>query len=82
MILKFKENSIQHHSDSSDGGKVHKFLLYLLENIIFTKKLLLILESVEHNAEEQNIKVDNLDHLLNFETGTYIPYILHIKIII
>ena len=26
---------------------------------------------VEQNAEELNIEVDNLDHLLNFETGTY-----------
>ena len=66
VISKFKEDSIQNHSDSSDGGKVHKFLLYLLQNIIFGNKLLFSSESVEHNLEEQNIEVDNLDHLLNF----------------
>ena len=30
--------------------------------------------------EEQNIEVDNSDHLFNFETGKFI-YILHMKII-
>ena len=57
LIQKFKENSIQNHCDSSDRGKVHKFLLYLLQNIILRDKLLFISESVEHNVEEQNIKV-------------------------
>ena len=27
VILKFKENSIQNHSDSSNGDKVHKFFI-------------------------------------------------------
>ena len=49
---------IQNDSDWSDGGKIHKFLLYLLQNIIFRNKLLFIPESVEHNVEEQNIEVD------------------------
>ena len=57
VMLKFKENSSQNHSDSSDGAKVHKFL-YLLQNIILRNELLFISESVEHNVEEQNIKVD------------------------
>ena len=48
------------------SGKVHTFLLYLLQNIILRNKFF-ILDPVEHNAEEQNIEVDNLDHLLNFE---------------
>ena len=69
MISKFKENSIQNHSDLSDG-KVHKFLLYLLKNIILRNKLLFISESVEFNAEKQNIEVYNIDHLLNSDTGT------------
>ena len=70
VISRFKENSIQNHSDSKDGGKVHKFLLYLLQNIIFRNKLLFIsVESVEHNVKEQNIEVDNLDHLLTFEAA-------------
>ena len=56
---KFKENSIQNHSNSSNGVKINKFLLYLLQNIMFRNKLLFISESVEKNAEEQNIKVDN-----------------------
>ena len=38
VIPKFKENSIQNYSDWSDGGKVNKFLLYLLQNIIFRNK--------------------------------------------
>ena len=48
VISKFKENPIQNHSYSSDSGKVDKFLLYLLQNIIFRNKLLFISESSEH----------------------------------
>ena len=51
VISKFKKNSIQNHSDSSDGGKVHRFLLYLSQNIIFGNMLLFISEPVEHNVE-------------------------------
>ena len=43
-----------------------------MQDIISQNKFLSISESVEHNAEEQNIQVDNLVHLLNFETGTYV----------
>ena len=67
VISKFKENSIQNHFDSSDDGKVHKFVLYSLQNIIIRNNLF-ISESVEQNIEQRNIEVDDLDHLLNFET--------------
>ena len=51
--------------------KRDKFLLYLLQKIVVSNKLF-ILESVEHNVEEENIELDNLDHLLNFETNMQI----------
>ena len=50
VISKFKENSIPNHSDSSDDRKVHKFVLYLLQNANFRNKLLCIAEFVEHNV--------------------------------
>ena len=31
VISKFRENLIRYQSDSSDGGKIHKFLSYLCE---------------------------------------------------
>ena len=33
VISDFKDSSIQNHSNSNDGGKVYKFLLYLLQNL-------------------------------------------------
>ena len=72
---------ISNHFYSLLGSKYKYCLSYLLQNIIFRNRLLFIPNSVEHNVEEQNIKVDNLHNLLNCETGAYIPYILHLKII-
>ena len=60
---------------------MYKCLLYLLQDIISRNNLLFNSKYVEHNEEELNIEVDNLDYLINFETGTYIRYILRIKII-
>ena len=51
VIFKFKQNLIQNQSHSSDKGKLHKFLLYLLQGIIPRNNLLSILGSVEHNSE-------------------------------
>ena len=44
VISKFKKNSIENHSDSSHGDKVHKFLLYLMQKILFRNKIFYLLK--------------------------------------
>ena len=76
MISKFKENSIQNHSDSSDGVKVHKLLLYVFENIIFRNKLLFISKPVELNVKEQNTEAQKKKFYLNLKNRILTSFLL------
>ena len=47
----------------------------LLSDVLISRnKLLFFSESIEHNIEEQNIEMNNLDDLLNFETVSPLHY--------